>query len=273
MRVGGVELACGGQSPEERLLRLAGVEEAVEGGAADAEHVGSADLVTAGAGEDAGNVPEDGTVEIGVFGGGVGGGIGGGGGPVEAGDIEGADPLAWAIEGGGSDGRFEFADVAGPGVGEQAAERAGSEATERLPMADAPVTQEEGSEQRDIFTAVAQGRKEEADGGEVVGEVGAEGAGGGQAAERLGRADDDLERPGDGVHAEALMGGALEEVTQVALEAGVELVDAGEIEEAGAGFSPEGFGGLEEFGGEKGSKGSGGSGSDLAQSLGGEEFA
>lgn len=60
-RGGWLRLGAGGG-----LAGKGGVEEAVKGGAADTEHVGGADLVAAGAGEDAGDVAKDGAVEVGI---------------------------------------------------------------------------------------------------------------------------------------------------------------------------------------------------------------
>jgi len=46
---------------------LGGIEEAIEGGAADAEHFGGADFVAVDAGKNAGDVAKDGAVEVGFF--------------------------------------------------------------------------------------------------------------------------------------------------------------------------------------------------------------
>jgi hypothetical protein len=76
-----------------------GIEESVEGGAADAEHFGGADLVAVAACEDADDVAKDGAVEVGIFGGDLGGSGGWRGiDPMEGRNVDGADPLARAFE-------------------------------------------------------------------------------------------------------------------------------------------------------------------------------
>ena len=252
-----------------------GFEEAVEGGAADAEHFGGAHFVAVGASEDTSDVTEDGAVEVGVLGEGIeGNGHGGDGdGPVEERDVDGANPLTGALEGGSGDDGFEFADVAGPGIGSEAREDAGGKTAERLIVLPAPVAEKESGEEGDIFFAVAQRGNGEADGGEVTGEVGAEGIGGGEAAQGLGGAGDELKGDGGFGGADALVGGTLDEVAELALLVGRELVDAGEIEEAGAGFCPEGLRVFDECGGDAGDEGAGGGRTEEMEGLGDEEFA
>jgi hypothetical protein len=168
---------------------LLGIEEAIEGGAADAEHAGRANLVAVSACEDEGDVAEDRAVEVGIFGEGIGGDVrrrsGGWGGPVEAGDIERADPLAGALEGGGRDDGFELADVARPGPGGKADESAWGKTTEGFCVLEAPLTEEQTGEEGEIVAAVAQGREIEANGGEMAGEIGAKRTGGSQTAQGL----------------------------------------------------------------------------------------
>ncbi len=148
----GVGLSCRGREAG-CLLPIAcggawdgvGLEEAIEGGAADPEHFGSADLIAVGAGEDARDMTEDGAVEVGVVAGRVGRGLGRGrNGPVQTGNIDGTNPLTGTLEGRGSDDRLELADVAGPVIGDQAVEDSGGEAAQGLPVLKAPVAQKEG---------------------------------------------------------------------------------------------------------------------------------
>lgn len=218
-----------------------GGEHAVEGGAADAEQAGGADFVAVDAGEHQGDMAKDGAVEIGVVEEGFRGvGEGNVSGPVEAGQVDGSNPLTGGFERGGGDDGFEFADIAGPGVGGEAIEGAGSEAAEGLPVARDPLAQEEGGEHGNIVAAFAQRGKGKADGGEMTGEIGAEGAGSSEAAQGLRGSGDVLEGTGGGVNAHALVSGAFEEVAELVLLVGREFVDAGEVEEAAAGFAPQG---------------------------------
>jgi len=173
------------------------IEEAIESGAADAEHAGGANFVAVGSGQNADDVAKDRAVEVGIvvsaF---LGMSVGGSDRPVEAGNVDGPDPLAGTFEGRGNDDRFELANVSGPRMGEEAAESAGGEAADLAIVAKAPVPQQKAAEQRDVFAAVAERREHEADGGKVVGEIGAKSPGGSEAAERLGRSNDDLQRSG-----------------------------------------------------------------------------
>jgi hypothetical protein len=231
---------------------MGGVQEAVEGRAADAKHAGGPDLVAAGEGEDAGNVTKNGPVEVGVLAGAVGGERGEGGrqrrgGPLKAGDVEGANPLAGTIEGRRGDDGLEFANVAWPGVSKEAAEGAGGKTAEDFAVAEAPLTQEQAGEERKVVASVAQRGKEEPDGGEVAGEIGAKGAAGGKAAQRLGGADNQLARSGNREVAEAFVSGPLKEVAEIALLVGGELVDAGEVGQAAVGVLPESVRGDEEI--------------------------
>jgi len=69
------------------------------------------------------------------------------------------------------------------------------------------------------------------------------------------------------------VGGALEEIAQAALLLRGQLVDAGEIGEAGAGLLPERSGIVEEFGGYAGDKRSGGGWTKTMEGAGGEQLA
>lgn len=197
---------------------MGGVEETVKGGATDAQHFGGADFVAIGAGENAGDVVEDGAVEIGIIDEGIDGcGRGLRNRPLQARNVDGPDPLTGTFDSGGNDDGFQFADIARPGMGGEAREGAGGEAAHRLVVLLAPGAEKQAGEQGDVVFAVAEWRNGEADGGEVTGEIGAERAGGGQAAEGLGRAGDELQGGGDGDGPDALVGGALEEIAQAAL--------------------------------------------------------
>lgn len=195
---------------------MGGIDKAIEGGAADAKEACGADLVTVDAGEDPGDMAEDGLIEIWVVGGEVGGG-GSGGGPLKAGDVDGANPLAGTFEGGGGDDGLELTDIARPGIIGQAAEGAGSKSSKRLAVLEAPLPEKEAGEEGEVVASVAERGQPEADGGEMAGEIEAKCARGGEAAQGLGGADDDLERAGDGEVPEALMGGSLKELAEKAL--------------------------------------------------------
>lgn len=219
---------------------VAGIEQAIESGAADAQHFGGADFVAIGAGENASDVVEDSAVEIGIIDDGIDGrGCGFWNRPLQPRNVDGPDPLTGTFESGGNDDGFQLADIARPGVGGEAPEGAGGETTHRLVVLLAPGAEKQARKQGDVVFAVAEWRNGEADGGEVTGEIGAERAGGGQAAEGLGRAGDELQGGGDGDGPDALVGGALEEIAEAALLFRGQLVDAREIGEAGAGLFPE----------------------------------
>jgi hypothetical protein len=257
---------------------MGGIEKAVEGGAADAEHAGGADLVAIGEGEDAGDVTKDGAVKIRVVtevvGAKVGGGSGRGwGGPLESGDVEGPNPLARTLQGGGGDNRLELAKVPGPRMGGEAAEGAGGKAAEELAMVEAPLAEEKAGEEGEVVTAVAQRREEEADGGEMTGEIGTKDCGGGETAQGLQGADDGLARSGNGKVPEALVSGAFEEVAEEALLLGRELVNAGKVEESASGVLPESLRGQEKIGGEGGDKRAGGGGTEAVERLRGKKLA
>jgi hypothetical protein len=208
-----------------RLKRLGGIEEAVKGGAADAEHAGRTNLVAVHQSEDAGDVAEDGSVKVGVVARAIEGQNGEGcrgdrGGPLEARDIERADPLAWRIEGGRRDGGLEFPDVAGPRPGSEAADCAWSEAAEGFAVLESPLAEEKAGKEGDVVAAVAQRGEKEANGGKVAGEVGAKRSGGSEATERLRGAHDELAGSDHGKTAEAFVGGPFKEVAEKALLVG-----------------------------------------------------
>jgi hypothetical protein len=220
--------------------------------------------------EDADDVAKDGAVEVGIFGGDLGGSGGWRGiGPMEGRNVDGADPLAGAFESRRGHDGFQFADVAGPGVGGEAREGAGAK-PRRFLVLQAPVTEKEAGKEGDVFFAVAERRQGEADGGEVTGEVGIEGTCGGQTAEWERGAGDQLERRGVFCGADALVRDALEKIAEVALLFRGELIDAGEIDEAGAGVFPESLGLADELSGHRGDEGSGSSGTETMEGLGSE---
>jgi hypothetical protein len=69
------------------------------------------------------------------------------------------------------------------------------------------------------------------------------------------------------------VGHLLEEMAEGALAFRGELVDTGEMYEAGARFFPEGLGLVEEFGGDTGQERAGSSGADAMKGLRGKHFA
>jgi hypothetical protein len=158
-------------------------------------------------------------------------------------------------------------------VRNKAVKGAGGKTAQRLVVPEAPVAKKEAGEQRNVFAAVAEGWKNEANRGEVVGKVGAKGSGRGETAERLGRAGDELQRSGCGTDTKALMRGEIEEIAEAALLIGVELIDAGEVEETAADFIPADLGTVEESCGEVRSKGAGGRWADAMEGLRGQHFA
>jgi hypothetical protein len=100
------------------------------------------------------------------------------------GEVEGADGAVLGFEEGGFEDACEFADVAGPGVLEEAGERAGAEDDGALLVAAAEAFEEALGDGGDVFAALAQGWDGEPDGGEAIGEVGHEQALAGHLAER-----------------------------------------------------------------------------------------
>src|SRR5271156_1096990 len=102
-------LVGSGQSARAGGIGAAGVEQSIEGGAANAEHARGAELVAFDAGQDEVDVTQDGAVEVGV--------IFGGYRDECLGDIDGPNPLAFAFEGRVVDDALELADIARPGMG------------------------------------------------------------------------------------------------------------------------------------------------------------
>lgn len=260
-----------------RLGRAVVFEEAVKGGAADAEELRGADFVSIDAREDTGDVTKYGAVEGGIV---EAGRVVGerrrsrfGGSPFEGRYIEEANPLAGAVEGCGGDDGFEFADIAWPVIGSEAAEGAGPESAQELAALAYGTAQEERSEDGDVVAALAERGQGEADGGEMAGKVGAEYAGNSQLAQRVAGRDEHLEGTEARASADAFVGCTFEEVAKEALLVGGKLVDAREPEQAVAGLLPEVGGIAQELGGDPGLKGAVSGGAELMKGLGGKQLA
>ena len=153
---------------EERFV----AEYAVEGGAADSELAGCAELVAAIEVEDVLDVMADDSVEREVFR--LAGRL-----LVELnlrfggqGKIAGEDDAVIGFEEGGFKDASELADVAGPVVLEEPRERAGAEDDGALLIAEADAVEQRLGEWGNIFAALTQRRNSETDGGETEGEVG-----------------------------------------------------------------------------------------------------
>ena len=134
-------------------------EDAIEGGTADLELAGGAELVAAVELKDELDVVTDDGVEREVFR--IDGGLGNlrRGSFLAAGQVKvfGADDAIDGFEESGFKDRGQFADVAGPGVLEEAGERAGAEQDRALLIAGAETVEETLSERGDVFAAQAQG--------------------------------------------------------------------------------------------------------------------
>jgi len=142
------------------------------------------------------------------------------------GEVEGADYSVFGFEERGFEDGGQFADIAGPGVLEQAGERAGSEDDGALLIAGADAVEERLGERGDVFAALAQRWDGEPDGGEAEGEVGHEEALAGHLAKRGLRTGDE-----DGA-AEGAILKSFENAEEEALSGRGEEVDAIEISEA-----------------------------------------
>jgi len=214
-------------------------EDAVEGGAGDLELAGGAELVAAIDVEDELNVVPDDGIEGEV------GGVSGEAGVVGEEGIEGDTELGISGIGEGEvggvndavvgfkDGSFEdggeLANVAGPVVPEEAGEGSGAETDGALLISAAEALEQELSKGCDVFSALAQGRDGEADGGEAEGEVRQKESLAGHLAERgLGRGEHDRAARGSILE-------ALEDAEEKVLPGRGEQVDAIEIGEAGEG--------------------------------------
>lgn len=215
---------------------------------------------------------KDGAIEIGVVAGPIRGhgnrGQGGSGcRPLQAREIEGADPLTGALQGRAGDDGLELADVAWPAIGGEAGEGTGGKTTEEPGILPIPLAEEEAGENGDVFAALAQRGEGEANGGEMAGQVGAERATGGELAKGPGGTEDQLAGRGNGETAEAEVGGALQKIAQQALLVRGYLIDAGEIDQTAAGFGPEILGGAEEISSQGGKERTGGGGADAVEGL------
>lgn len=87
-------------------------------------------------------------------------------------EIDRTDDAVFGFEKGGLKNAGELARVSGPVMLQEAGEDAGSEDNGALLIADTDAIEEELGEWSDVFTALAQGRNSEADGGEAEGEIG-----------------------------------------------------------------------------------------------------
>ncbi len=205
-------------------------EDAVEGGAGDAELAGGAELVAAVEVEDVADVVADDGVEGEILRAGDGLRLGGRGeGVVGEGEIGGADDAVGGFEERGFKDARELAHIAGPVVLEEAGEGAGSEDDVALLIAGGDALEQGLGEGGDVFAALAQRRDGEADGGEAEGEVGQEETLAGHVAKRRFRRGDEDDAAG-----RAILQG-FEDAEEQALAGRGEEIDAVEIEEAGHG--------------------------------------
>jgi hypothetical protein len=204
-------------------------EDAVEGGAGDAELAGGAEFVAFVKVEDVLDVLLDDGVEGQVVRMGDGvrlrGAVFVGG----QGKIFGADDAVGGLEEGGFKDGGEFADVARPVVLEEAGEGAMSKEDRALLVSEADALKQGLGEGRDVFAALAQGRNGEADGGEAEGEVGEKQALASHLAERGLRGGEE-----DGASGGAVLEG-FEDAEEEILPGSGEEVDAVEEGEAGEG--------------------------------------
>jgi len=204
-------------------------QDAVEGGAGDAELAGGAELVSAVEVEDVLDVMADDGVEGEAVGADDGLGLGLGFESRGEGEVVGADDAVCGFEEGGFKDGGEFADVSLPVVLEEAGEGAGSEGDGALLVACADAIEEGLGKGGDVFAAKAQGWYGEADGGEAEGEVGEQESLAGHLAERgLGGGDE------DGAARGAVLE-AFEDAEEHALPWRGEEVDAVEVGETGEG--------------------------------------
>jgi len=148
-------------------------EDAVEGGAADAELAGGAQLVAAVQVEDVLHMMLDDGVEIEAVGAHHGllhilRGFQAAG----QGQVVGADDAVDGFEQGGFEDGGQLTHVAGPVVLQKAGECAGSKGHGALLIADAEPVEQELGQWSNIFAALAQRRNSEADGGQAEREIG-----------------------------------------------------------------------------------------------------
>ena len=204
-------------------------EDAIEGGAADAELAGGAEFVAMVEFEHGLDVMADDGIEREGFNLKDGLQAGLGVDTVEDADVGGSDDAVVGLEQSGFKDAGEFADVAGPGVLDEAAEGSWSEGDGTLLIAAADAFEQELGKRGDIFAALAQGWNGEADGGKAKGQVGEEQALSGHLAQGYLRGSEDY-----GASGGAILEG-LEEAEQEALTRRSEQVDAIEIGEAGEG--------------------------------------
>lgn len=155
-----------------------------------------------------------------------------------------SDNAAGGIDDGGFEGGGQLTDIAGPGVPHEVLQCTRGKDCGRLLVAMADVLEDGLSERGDVFTAVAEGWQQEADGREAEGEIGQEAALIRKLAERrMGRGEEKETR---GAREIAL--DRFDEAEQEMLAAGGQQVYAIEIECSVAGwkigFSDEPFSGI-----------------------------
>jgi len=204
-------------------------EDAVEGGAGDAELAGGAEFVAFVEVEDVLDVLLDDGVEGQVVRMGDGvrlrGAVFVGG----QGKVFGADDAVGGLEEGGFEDGGEFANVAGPAVLEESGEGTGAEEDRALLVAEADALEEGLGEGGDVFATQAQGRNGEANGGEAEGEVGEQETLASHLAERSLRGGEENGAAGGAVLE------SFEDTEEEALSGRGEEVDAVEEGEAGEG--------------------------------------
>jgi hypothetical protein len=223
----------------------AGFEHAVQGGAADAEAVGGADLVAVAAEKDIEDMVVDDVVETldagfdraGTF---LLGEL------AERREMRGVDDTVgaiwitvWAVGPGQLDDALQFADVAGPVVGLKLGNGAAIEGSRRMAALGSAAAQDGAGDQRDVFEPGAQGGDEDLHGGDQAIEFAVELASAGQGTEIAAGGEDHART----FRADAGAGESLEDLAELNLFGGGELVDAADEEGAAwAGKAGEEFG-------------------------------
>lgn len=149
-----------------------GIEQSIQGRAADAEHSSGAEIIAVDAGQHKIDMVQDGAVEVGVVFSGYGDKCLGDGCGRQSGDIERPDPLAFAIQRRAVNDVLEFADVARPEIRVEARQREWCKSTDRLAVRGREALRKKISQQGEVVAALAQRRDGEASGGETVAKVG-----------------------------------------------------------------------------------------------------
>jgi hypothetical protein len=115
---------------------------------------------------------------------------------VGEGEVRGTDDAIVGLEERVLEDAGELAHIAGPGVLEEAGKRAGSEDDWALLVAGAEAIEEKLRERGNVFTALAQRRDGEANGGETKSEVGEKESLAGHLPQRSLRRGEQTARPG-----------------------------------------------------------------------------